>query len=136
MKTRTPNKFRHLLIGLLIVSLAILPLLGLHIHLPESHMGTDYHQHHAETHAFHVHVTSHDNIDVEPGHPSDSNEVNLSLEIQLHKILKLLALVGISILLLTFYQVKRVISIRKTYLVPFIAFYEIFVAMRRGPPAH
>jgi len=121
-------------IGLLILSLCLMPLLGLHIHLPATHIGEELHSHATETHGFHIHASQHDNIDIEPGHPSDSPQVDLELETQLHKIIKILALFGLAFILLPV-GIGRIIIRRHNYVSPFYKHFEIYCAMRRGPPA-
>ena len=136
MNTARISTLQLACIGLLIFSLSMLPLLGLHIHLPTAHMGNELHYHNAETHGFHVHVSQHDNIDVEPAHPSDTPQINLELDTQLHKHLKILALLALGFILLNRYSDGVITLPRRNYFPPITEFFEIFRAMRRGPPLH
>ena len=135
MKTRFFTKYKSQLVGLLLVSLVVMPLLGLHVHVDETHQGTDTHQHQAETHAFHVHLSSHDSIDAEPGHPSDTPQIELGLDTQLHKITKVLALLGLVLMLLAGFHGRVIRLPHPKYEVPINHSFEIYNAMRRGPPA-
>ena len=133
MKIASHSARTKALLGLLMLSLCMMPLLGLHIHLPEAHTGDELHLHQTEMHGFHVHTSQHDNIDVEAGHLSNSPQINLELESQLHKIIKILGLFCLVFSLISS-SLVRVILQRHHYVVPVSHFFEIFRAMRRGPP--
>ncbi len=134
MKRTKPASFNKYLIGILILSLCMMPLLGLHIHLPKTHMGTELHSHHTETHAFHLHGSQHDNIDLEIDHLSDTQQINLEIDVQLHKIIKILALITLALIFLSGFIAYTAIT-RRHYIPPCHNPFEIFRAMRRGPPA-
>lgn len=136
MKLLQSLHFRKALIGSIIVSLCLMPLLGmgLHIHLPEVHMGSDLHAHHAETHAFHLHASQHDNIDTEAQHPSDTQQVNIEIDSRLNKLVKFLALFCLSFIFITgFITLQRIVQV--DYRVPVRYRFEVFTSLLRGPPA-
>jgi len=126
---------RNSLVGVLILSLCIMPLLGLHIHLSATHMGNELHSHAAEMHGFHMHTSSHDSIDAEPSHQSDTQQISLDMDSTLYKIIKVLALVTLLVLFSAPF-IARVINTVSNFIIPIRTFFEIFLAMRRGPPAH
>ena len=130
-----PVNYRNSLVGLLVLSLSIMPLLGLHIHLSATHMGDELHSHAAEMHGFHLHTSSHDSIDTEPGHQSDTRQISLDMDSPLYKVIKVLALVMLLVLLSVLF-ITRVISTVSYFVIPIRSCFEIFLAMRRGPPAH
>lgn len=135
MKLPSPAKYRNCLVGLLILSLCMMPLLGLHLHLPATHMGDELHSHAVETHGFHLHATSHDSIDIEPMHQSDTLQISLDVESQLHKVIQLLALVTLLVLVMAAFA-ARMISTVSNLVIPLQSSFEVFLAMRRGPPSH
>ncbi|MDH5407903.1 MAG: hypothetical protein OEZ33_02080 [Gammaproteobacteria bacterium] len=133
MKLESIKLHRPFLISLLIVSLGMMPLLGLHIHLPETHSDTAPHTHQSETHGFHIHTSQHDNIDVEEAHRSDTTEINLDLDAQIHKIIKILAFVA-SLFIFILWQFEKIQPIRIRFIPPCRSLFEPYSAMRRGPP--
>ena len=135
MKLASPNiSPNKALIGILILCLSMLPLLGLHIHLPASHMGTDTHFHQAETHGFHLHTTQHENVFVDGEHSNDSQSVKLVIDTRLLKIVKIFAIVVLFITLLSAFITCRTITLFN-YDTPVLNPFEYFRALLRGPPA-
>lgn len=133
MKHPRPATFKQAFIGLLCLSLCLLPLLGLHIHLAATHQGSELHSHHAETHGFHVHTTQHDNIDIEAEHLSDTQKIDLDTDTRQVKVFKVLALIALAIMFLAGFITSRSIT-QFNYIVPLLNPFEIFRALLRGPP--
>lgn len=97
-------------------------------------MGTVPHFHQVETHGFHLHISQHDNIDISASHHSDTQEISLDVETHYLKIIKVLAIVFLTLFILSI--VYRKISIVRIFYFPlFKKPFEVVYAMRRGPPA-
>lgn len=134
MKPSSPITQLKVLIMLLSLSLSMLPLLGLHIHLPGTHHEHGSHTHQAETHIFHLHTSGHDNIDNETGHPSDTPQVNLDIDTRLGKIFQFLGFIALACLLLVGFITVRS-SICCNYSPPCLISFQIYRDLIRGPPA-
>ena len=134
MNQLRPATYQKCIVGMLILTLCLMPLLDLHIHLPETHMGAALHSHHAETHGFHLHASQHDNIDVEIEHQSDTKQINLDVDTRLVKVFKFLTLISLAIIFLNSFNAISSL-IRLNYINPFQNPFEIFRALLRGPPA-
>ena len=136
MKLPVPLSLRNSLIGVVILSLCMMPLLGMgmHIHLAEIHMGHDLHGHDTETHGFHLHKSSHDNIDIDAQHLSDTQQIDIEQDSRLNKVFKLLALFSLVVIFLTGFVTARAVTL-SDYAPPLRDTFEIFNSLLRGPPA-
>ncbi|MDH5181019.1 MAG: hypothetical protein OEZ39_14215 [Gammaproteobacteria bacterium] len=127
--------FRDGVLSLLLPALLLIPLFGLHFHLPTAHSDQTPHTHQAETHLFHLHKSAHDNIDVEEAvdHANDGKEVNLDQDTRYTKLFQFLCCIALFFCLLIVLQLSGT-QHHAHYFVSFKPRFEIFRNLLRGPP--
>jgi len=133
MKRKKSNIALNLILISVIFSIGFLPFFGVHLHLPQTHGGESSHSHEAQTHTFHLHQSTHDSIDSHDSEKSDSQHLELNSHCILGKVFNFFAIFYLLAMFLRLSRTKQIIR-EFTYHNPFIHFFEIYRAFKRGPP--
>lgn len=105
------------MISYLIAAICMASLLSAHVHLSENHGGSDLHSHATEIHFAHF-ASTHDNLDAETQHATESTAVDIDGEVGptgMWKILDVLTIVtAILLLLIVPFRTQQPLPLSKT----------------------